>query len=129
MRLWASQVPKIHFPGQLGGAQANKAFNTSPPGWPLEAHSHLSPEPAEPRAGALVKAVVGELGWWGGVAGGQTLAGQQCGQRLGMTGSQVFALEMSHLITSLLVPASHCWWPIYNQGPLVRELARPRRAH
>lgn len=69
--LWTSQVPKIHFPGQLGGAHANEAFSARLPGWPLDTHAHLPPEPAEPRAGALVKAVVGEPGWWRG-AGGRT---------------------------------------------------------
>lgn len=36
----------------------------------------------------------------------------------------MFALEM---FNSLLVPA-YFWWPIYNQGHLVRELACPQRA-
>lgn len=31
--------------------------------------SHLPPEPAEPRAGTLVQAAVGELGWWRGTGG------------------------------------------------------------
>lgn len=97
--------------------------------------SHLPAEPAEPRAGALVQAVVGELGWWRGTGGHRPRAGcplpagQQCGQRLQMTESPVFASEMPRLSTSLRVATSHCWWPIYNQGHLGRELARPWRAH